>query len=61
MVFFGFPRVFCFYWFWIFKNQKNLGNFWFFEFTVSSKRGKTKNYLGFLVFQEPRSKKTKKA
>ena len=59
-MFFVFPRVFLFFWFWIFKNQKNLGNFWFFEFTVSSKRGKTKNYLGFLGFSRAKIQKTKK-
>ena len=51
MVFFGFPRVFLFFLVLdLQKPKKNLGNFWFFEFTVSSKRGKTKNYLGIFWF-----------
>ena len=51
MFFFGFPRVFLvFFGFGSPKTKKNLGNFWFFEFTVSSKTGKTKNYLGKFWF-----------
>ena len=32
------------------KTKKTLGNFWFLQFTVSSKRGKAKHFLGFLFF-----------
>ena len=61
LFFLVFLEFFCFFLVLDLQKQKNLGNFWFFEFTVSSKRGKTKNYLGFFfVFQEPRSKKPKK-
>ena len=32
------------------KTKKNLGNFWFLQFTVSSKREKTKHFLGVFWF-----------
>ena len=51
MFFLVFLEFFCFFFgFGSPKTKKNLGNFWFFEFTVSSKRGKTKNYLGIFCF-----------
>ena len=55
MFFWCFPRFLIFL-FWILKNEKN----GFFEITLPSKRGKTKNYLrSFFGFSEPRSKKQK--
>ena len=47
-----FLEFFCFFLVLDLQNQKNLGKFWFFEFIVSSKRGKTKNYLGKFWFFE---------
>ena len=61
MFFFGFPRVFLFFFgFGSSKTKKNLGNFCFFEFTVSSKREETKHYLGFFGFSRAKIQKTKK-
>ena len=61
MVFFGFPRIFLFFFdFGSPKAKKNLGNFWFFEFIVSKKRKHQKLSRKILVFWILALEKSKK-
>ena len=51
MLFFVFLEFFLFFFgFGSSKTKKNLGKFWFFEFTVSSKRGKNQKLPRKILF-----------